>query len=461
MVTPESSIADNTTRWSSSLAFILTATGTAVGLGNIWRFTFIAGENGGGLFVLIYFLTVIAVGLPIMIAELVAGRRGRGSPTQAIAHLIKEARTGSAWMIIGALSIVIPFIGIGYYSVISGWIIDYLVMFAGSGGFDGGGEQMSARFNSLMASPARLLLWHALFMAMVTLIVGRGLHGGIERAAKILMPSLFIMLIGLVIYAAVTADFARAAAFLFQPDFSKFSSDLVLLAVGQAFFSLAIGIGALMTFGSYLDDDASLPKAAGIVAFADTLVAILAGLAIFPLVFANDLAANQGPGLIFITLPTAFAQMPGGYYVGTTFFVLLFFAALTTGIGTMEPVVAWLSQKNISRSTAAFLVGSSAWLVGAVVALSFNILGDIHPLSFIGRFKEKGIFDVVDFTIASVLLPINGLIIVLFIGWAIPKTMITNEFRRTGVFFHAWRFFIRFVAPIAILAILIGGLFPS
>ncbi len=458
MLTPESQKTENTIRWSSSLAFILTATGTAVGLGNIWRFTFVAGENGGGLFVFFYLLTVLLVALPIMIAELVAGRRGRGSPTQVVTRLIKESRTGNAWMVIGVLSVFIPYIGIAYYSVVSGWIIDYLVIFAGSGGFEGGGDQMTARFDGLMASPVRLLFWHALFMAMVTLIVSRGLQSGVEMAAKIIMPALFIMLIGLVIYAAFAGDFARAVAFLFKPDFSKMSSQIIVLAVGQAFFSLAIGIGALMTFGSYLDEKTSLPKAAGLIAFADTLVAILAGLAIFPLVFSNNLAANEGPGLIFITLPTAFAQMPGGYFIGTAFFVLLFFAALTTGIGTMEPVVAWLTKKNISRSLAALLVGVSAWFIGAIVALSFNLLGAVHPLTFLKGFKEMGIFEVTDFLIASVLLPVNGLFIVLFVGWAIPKAVIETEFHHVGRLFNTWRFFIRFVAPIAIMVILISSL---
>ncbi len=448
-------------RWSSNLAFVLTAAGTAVGLGNIWRFTFIAGENGGGLFLLIYMATVLLIGLPIMMAELLAGRRGRGGPVRSVATLIKAHGASRGWMVIGGLSVFIPFVGIAYYSIVSGWILDYLARYLALGGLSGGAGAMSNHFDALMASPLRLQFWHAVFMAGVAFIVGRGVHAGVERTAKIFMPLLFLMLLGLVVYAAIYGEFQKGVEFLFSPDFSKMSVELVLLAVGQAFFSLAIGIGALMTFGSYLDDGASLTKTAGGVVLADTLVAILAGLAIFPLVFVNGLDVNQGPGLIFVTLPTAFENMQGGAFVGVGFFLLLFFAALTTGIGTMEPVVAWLVGRGVSRPKAAICVGASAWAVGAVIALSFNILHDFRPVTALAIMKDKGLFDLVDFTIASVLLPLNGLLIVLLVGWIVPKAVSAGELRTAPLLHKAWLFSVRFLAPIAILSILVGVFLPG
>ncbi|MCB2097893.1 MAG: sodium-dependent transporter [Parvularculaceae bacterium] len=444
-----------TVRWTSNLGFILAAAGTAIGLGNVWRFTFIAGENGGGVFLFVYLLTVILVGVPIMIAELMAGRLGRGGPAQSVSELIRRHRTSPAWGVIGGLSVVIPFVGIAYYSIISGWILDYLAHYLALGGVAGGAQAMR-QFDGLMASVARIEIWHAVFMLLVAFIVGRGVQGGIESTAKIFMPALFLMLIGLVIYAAIFGDFKRGTEFLFTPDFSKFSVKIVLLAVGQAFFSLAIGVGALMTFGAYVDDNASLPKTAALVALADTMVAVLAGLAIFPLVFANGLDVNQGPGLIFITLPTAFENMQGGQLVGACFFALLFFAALTTGIGTMEPVVAWLVGRGVKRPQAALVTDVSARALGGVIALSFNVLRDFRPIPAMPFFAEMSLFDVVDFSIASLLLPLNGLLIVLFVGWALPRSVSASQIAGAPVIQGVWRFLVRYVAPLAILSVFIG-----
>lgn len=446
-------------RWSSNAAFVLTAAGTAIGLGNVWRFTFVAGENGGGLFVFIYVITVLAVGLPIMIAELLTGRSGRGAPIQAIATLTARHSASRGWLGVGLLSVFIPFVGIGYYSIVSGWILDYLARYAAFGGLTGSGADMEDRFDALLASPLRLQLWHTFFILMVSAIVARGVRAGVERAAKLFMPALFVMLLGLVAYAAFYGDFGRGAAFLFRPDFSKLSFEVVLLAVGQAFFSLAIGIGALMTFGSYLDEKTSLLKAAGTVAIADTAVAILAGLAIFPLVFANGLDADEGPGLIFVTLPTAFANMAGGHVIGAAFFLLLFFAAFTTGIGTMEPVVAWLVERGVRRGRAALYVGAGAWALGAVIAFSFNVWSGVRPAGFVPALEEKGIFDLVDFTIASVLLPINGLLIVLFVGRVLPRSVSRMELQTSETVYKIWRAAIRYVAPLAIASILMSLLF--
>jgi len=336
-------------RWSSHFAFVLAAAGAAVGLGNLWRFPFIAGENGGGAFVLVYLAAVAFIGFPIMVAELFIGRRGRGNAGHAVRAVSAEAGASRIWRVIGALSILIPFVGVGYYSVIAGWTIDYMVAFIASGGFgfdDTAGYQQ--RFEAMLASPGRLLLLHFAFMAAVIFVVAHELHSGIERVAKLLMPALFVLLLMIVGFALVEGDVGRGLSFLFSPDFSQLTWRSVLLAVGQAFFSLAIGIGAMMTFGSYLYSTDSLPRSAMQIIFTDTAIALLAGIAIFPIVFAFGLNPAEGAGLTFVTLPVAFAEMSGGYFVGSAFFILLFVAAFTTGIATLEPVVSFLIGRSAS-----------------------------------------------------------------------------------------------------------------
>ncbi len=443
-------------RWSSNLIFVLASAGAAVGLGNLWRFPYIAGENGGGAFVLVYIAAVILIGYPIMIAELTIGRRGRGNAEEAIDAVRRESGIGRHWQVIGLLSVFIPFVGIGYYSVIAGWVLDYMVAFIGSGGLtydDPAGFQQ--RFDAMMASPWRLLALHAAFMAGVIYVTAHEIHSGIERAARFLMPALFVLLLILVGFAFTQGDMARGIDFLFAPDFSELTWRGVLLAVGQAFFSLAVGIGALMTFGAYLDKSTSLPKAAAQICATDTAVALLAGLAIFPIVFAFGLDPQEGPGLTFVTLPTAFAEMTGGYVVGSAFFLLLFFAAFTTGIATLEPVVSWLIGRGMARKPAALLSGGAAWVLGAVAAMSFNEWEDVHPLGFLGW--DAHIFDILDFSIASLLLPVNGLLIALFVAWAIKRRAINDELGGPNAFLSVWRVVLGIAAPIAIVAILAMG----
>ncbi|GEQ98313.1 sodium-dependent transporter [Iodidimonas gelatinilytica] len=445
-------------RWSSRLTFVLAAAGAAVGLGNLWRFPFVAADNGGGAFVVIYLLAVAGIGFPIMLAELAIGRHGRSNAELSIARVIGEAGANKAWRIIGALSIFIPFIGIGYYSVVAGWVVDYLLSFIASGGFGyDNPAQYQQRFDDLIASPARLLGLHFLFMLAVTHVVSFNIRSGIERVAKIMMPALFILLIGLVLYGFLEGDFQKGAQFLLAPDFSKLTGESVLAAVGQAFFSLAVGIGALMTFGAYLDEKANLPLAAAQICIADTAVAILAGLAIFPIVFSFGLETAGGEGLVFVALPTAFDQMTGGYFVGSAFFILLFFAAFTTGIATLEPVVSWLEGRGLTRRKGAVLAGFAAWLVGAAAALSFNDWAGVYLLSFLPGWETRTIFSILDYSISNLLLPINGLLIALFVGWALPRSLIGADLARSKHLITLWRFFLRIIAPIAILAILILG----
>ncbi len=446
-------------RWSSHLGFILTAAGAAVGLGNIWRFPYIAGENGGGAFVLVYLLAVAAIGFPVMVAELWMGRHGGANAYATVSRLRREFGAGRAWQAIGWLSLLLPFVGIGYYSVVAGWVLDYLWLYASGSGAAAGAPPAdgTSHFDALLASPMRLFFFHALFMGGVIAVVAQGVQKGLERAAKLMMPALFVMLLGLVAYAAATGDFGRGLAFLLDPDFSKLTWRAVLLAVGQAFFSLAIGIGAMMTFGAYLDPKDSLARSAGQICATDTAVALLAGLAIFPIVFALGIDPGEGPGLIFETLPRAFAEIPGGQILGLVFFLLVFFAAFTTGIATLEPVVAWAATRGISRSAATLASGGAAWVIGAAAALSFNIWQDVHPLALLPGFESRTVFDTLDYAIAAILLPVNGMLIALFVGWVVPQAVLKAEVGLGDGLEALWRLFLRVLAPAAIAAILIWG----
>ena len=326
--------------WSSRLAFILAAAGSAVGLGNIWKFPYMAGENGGGAFVLIYLICIVLLGLPIMMAEVMLGRRGRQSPINTMKLLSEQENTNKAWGLLGWCGVAAGVLILSYYSVIAGWSLSY-VLESVSGSLNGITEtQAGALFNNLIASPITLIFWHTLFMVMTMIIVSRGVSNGLEVAVKYLMPALAILILVLIGYSISQGNFMLGVEFMFTLDFSKINQEVLLDAMGQAFFTLSLGMGAIMIYGSYLSQHASIARTSFAVALADTSVAILAGLAIFPIVFANQLEAAQGPGLIFNTLPLAFGQMSGGMFFGTLFFVLLVFAAWTSSISLIEPAVA-------------------------------------------------------------------------------------------------------------------------
>jgi len=437
--------------WSSRSAFILAAVGAAVGLGNIWRFPFIAGQNGGGAFVLLYVGFVLLLGIPIITAELAMGRRGRQSPVTTMSNLAREASRSQGWQLIGWLSIVIPLLGLTYYSVVAAWAIDFIFQSAAGSfhGFDG--SKSSAFFGELLASPWRMIFWHSVFIGLTVFVVARGVRKGLERSVKIMMPALFLILLLMVGYAMLAADFKAGVDFLFTPDFSKLTLPIVLMALGQALFSLAVGVGAMITYGAYLPKNISLPWAGAVIGIVDTLVAILAGLAIFPLVLGYGLDPAEGPGLIFVTLPVAFGQMPGGTIVGTLFFVLLTFAALSSSIGMLEPAVSWLVEhRGVKRPVMAVSAGFTAWLVGLAIALSFNIWGHFRPLGMFEFFAEKTIFDVMDFFVANIMLPLNALLIAVFAGWMMSRKSTLEELDWTdGPRYAYWRFILRFVAPVA------------
>jgi len=440
-------------QWSSRWAFIMAATGSAVGLGNIWRFPYITGEYGGGAFVLMYLGCVLLVGIPIMMAEVLLGRRGRQSPINTMEALSKEEGLNPAWRYLGWMGVVAGFLILSFYSVVAGWTLEYIFQ-AGSGNFlTATDKEIGEIFDSLLRNPGQLLAMHTLFMALTVVVVAMGVRSGLERAVKFLMPALFILLLIMVGYAMSTDSFQEGVYYMFYPDWSKLSGEGFLVALGQAFFSLSLGMGAIMVYGSYLPDDASIGQTTVTIALADTLVAIMAGLAIFPLVFAYGLEAGSGPGLIFVTLPIAFGQMPYGQIFGTGFFILLLFAAWTSSISLLEPAVAWLVEnRGIARPKSAAIAGLIAWTLGIGSVLSFNHWQDY-------KIFDKTYFDVMDYVTSNILLPLGGLLIAIFTAWLMSRKAVVAELGLgEGFVFQAWLFVVRFVAPIGVVVIFLHAI---
>jgi NSS family neurotransmitter:Na+ symporter len=434
--------------WSTRLAFILAATGSAVGLGNIWRFPYTTGEYGGGAFVLVYLLCVAGIGLPIMIAEVMLGRRGRQSPINTMRYLAQQERQHPAWQLLGWMGIVAGFVILSFYSVVAGWTLAYVFYMIG-GLFEAqSAEAIASIFSNFVAAPERLLAWHTIFIVMCVVVVSRGVASGLEQAVKVLMPALFVLLLALVGYSMTTGHFMQGVDYLFTPDFSKLSTEGVLSAMGQAFFSLSLGMGAIMIYGSYLRKDASIGSMSLIIAGMDTLVAILSGLAIFPIIFTYGLEPQLGSGMVFKVLPIAFGNIPGGQFFGTLFFVLLVFAAWTSAISLLEPVVAWLVEnQSLSRVRATASAGLLVWLLGVVSLLSLNVWSHVTLFG-------KGLMDLFEFLAANLMLPLGGLLIALFAGWFVSKESSSDELGQ-GVMYPLWRILIRFVAPVAVTLVLL------
>ncbi|MDS1308811.1 sodium-dependent transporter [Marinobacter xiaoshiensis] len=440
--------------WSSRFAFILAATGSAVGLGNVWKFPYIVGENGGGAFVLVYLLCIAIIGVPIMMAEIYIGRSGRHNPIGSMRLVAERNLSSPAWRISAVIGMIAAFVILSFYSVIGGWAASY-IGHAAMGDFNGGNaESIGKLFGDLLASPKQLLAWHTVFMALVILVVSQGLKNGLERAVSILMPALFILLLITVGYATTTGHFGEAVSFLFNPDFKALTVNGVLIALGHAFFTLSLGMAIMMAYGSYLGRDVAVGRTAVTIGLMDTAVALLAGLAIFPIVFANGLEAGAGPGLIFQTLPLAFGSMPMGDLFGTLFFVLLLFAAWTSGISLLEPVVEWVEENtNMERSGSAIFVGVLCWLLGIASVLSLNVWADVAPLDMFARFEGKTIFDLLDFFTANILLPLSGLLTAIFVGWFVAKESLKADLGMSDGTFALWLNFLRFVTPVAVVIV--------
>lgn len=443
-------------QWSSRLAFILAVTGSAVGLGNMWKFPYIAGENGGGAFVLVYLLCVFLVGLPIMMSEILLGRRGRRNPVATMAVLGEEEGGTRLWGLVGAVGVLAGFFILSFYSVIAGWSVAYIFESARGVFVGAGADSVNAIFGSLTASWPRLALWHTVVMVMTVVVVARGVEKGLEQAVRFLVPGLVGLMLVLLGYAMVEGDFAAGLNFLFRPDFAALTPNSVLVALGQAFFTLSIGMGAVMAYGAYLPEETSIVSTSATVVVADTSIALLAGLVIFPIVFANGLDPTQGPGLVFQTLPLAFGQMPGSAFVATTFFLLLTFAAWTSSIGIMEPVVAWVVEsRGLVRPVAATVVGVISWALGFGTIFSFNLWSN-------ATFWRGTFFDNLDHFTSNILLPIGGLFITVFAGWIMSANSSAAEVDPTaGVYYRIWRLLARYVAPVAVIFVFLNavGLF--
>ncbi|PIT09202.1 sodium-dependent transporter [Snodgrassella alvi] len=440
-------------QWSSRMGFMLAAAGSAVGLGNIWKFPYMAGQMGGSAFVLTYLICMFIIGLPILVAEWLIGRRGQKNPIHTMEDVAAAEGRSKSWRWVGIIGVLGSFLILSFYSVIGGWATDYIFL-AGNGTFKGlHGDGTSLVFQQFLGSVNHLLTWHTVFMLATGLIVAMGVGAGLERSCKIMMPGLGVLLIGLVIYAGVVSgpSFGKAFAFLFTPDWSAITGKAVLAALGHAFFSLSLGMGIMMAYGSYLGKDVNLISTARTVVILDVIVAVLSGMAIFPLVFANGLQPAEGPGLIFVTLPIAFGNMSGGTIIGILFFIFLTFAALTSSISLLEPTVELLEEKtHLGRKSATLVSSVVIWALGIACLLSFNAWQDVTIFG-------KNIFDFLDYVTSKLMLPLTGLGTIIFAGWMMQQETIRQELNLSPAIFACWKFLCRIVIPVAVIAILIYG----
>ncbi|MBB3230802.1 sodium-dependent transporter [Halomonas stenophila] len=433
--------------WTHKGTFLLAAVGSAVGLGNLWRFPYLTGENGGGAFILIYALTIFAVGIPILIAEIMLGRNSRRSPIMGMRFLTRTHKTSRGWETIGWLGAASAFIILSFYSVIAGWALHYTGLML-TGSLEGAdAETIAASFDALLASPPLLTLYHSLFIGASALIVGLGIHRGLENGLRVLMPALFVILMVILAYSTAIGDLASAATFLFTFNVADLSLEGWLEAMGQSFFTLSLGMGAIMAYGAYMSSDASLTRTAFAIAVVDTAVAMIAGLAIFALVFGAGLDPGEGPGLMFVTLPLAFAEMPAGALVGGVFFILVLGAAISSAISLIEPVAAFLVERfDLERPQAVSAMVIASWALGLLTVFSFNLMAEgtlFHTL--FGR-SAFGLLEL----LTNIFMPLGGMLIALFAGWALTHGEVMKEMRTSETWFRVWRFLVRFIAPAAV-----------
>lgn len=427
---------------------MLATAGSAIGLGNIWKLPYMIGVNGGSAFVLVFIACIFFVGIPLMMTEILLGRRAQKNPLNGMQQLAQEARASHLWKYLGGMGMFTGLLILGFYSVIGGWVLAYIYE-AVSGNFvQITAPEASANFDALLASPWILVCWHTVFMCMTMGVVACGVNSGLEKANNILIPALFAILLILLGYSMSVGDMQAAYTFMFTPDFSKITPVAVLSALGHAFFSLSLGMGAVMVYGSYLQRNVSIARTTIYIALADTMLGLLVGLAIYSLVFANHLAPNAGPGLIFQTLPIAFGQMPLGHFFGMLFFMLVAFAAWTSAISLVEPAVAWIVENTqIKRATSCLGLGIAVWLLGVAVVLSFNEWKEIKIVF------NLNIFDTLDKLTSTILLPLGGLLMAIFAGYAMNKSHVQDELNLNHHLFGLWRVTNNLIAPVAILGV--------
>jgi len=440
--------------WTSRLGFVLAATGAAVGVGNIWKFPYMVGDYGGSAFVLAYMIGIAIVGIPVLLAEILIGRRGRHNPVDSMKKLAIEAKAKPQWQAVGWMGLLTLLLVLSFYSVVAGWSLSYFIR-AVIGQLNGlNPTEINTTWQNFMASPGQIIFWHTLFMFLTLWIVERGVQGGLEKASRIMMPLLFVMLVILDIYGMTTSGFGKGFAFLFSFDINKITPSIAIAAMGHAFFTLAVGAGAMIAYGSYLPRTSRMCGPIVIVAALDVLVAVLSGLAIFPIIFTHHLSVAAGPGLIFKVLPVAFATMPGGQIIAILFFLLFIFAAWTSSINIAEAIVVMIAERYTnSRIKAAFIVGLIAWFIGIGSALSFNVWQDVKI------FQHWNFFGAVTDLSTNILLPLGGLCFAIFTGWIMSKKTTAEELQLPKKWlFSLWLFLIRYIAPVCILAILVSAI---
>jgi neurotransmitter:Na+ symporter, NSS family len=439
--------------WASRMGFVLAASGSAIGLGNVWKFPYITGQNGGGAFVLIYLVCIFIVGLPIMLAEFTLGRKTNLNPVGAF----KTLKPNSPWVGVGYMGVVAGFLILSFYGVVGGWTLAYIVKSFSQSVLEFQSPADAGKFfGAFIANPVEVLIYHALFMGVCMAIVIKGIHGGIEKACDIMMPTLFVILLILMVRALTLPGAMEGVKFYLYPDFSKISPSVVLIALGQAFFSLSLGMGAMLTYGSYLPAKENLTAATVYVVIFDTMIALLVGMVIFPAVFAMGLEPAEGPSLVFSVLPTVFSSMPFGTVVSIIFFVLLAIAAITSGISLMEVVVAYfIDQLGFQRRKAVLIVGGVIFLLGVPSGLSFGVMSDV-------KFMGMTFFDNVDNIASNYLLPLGGMLTALFVGWKWGIAKAREEIEKHETRFHwarQWGFLVRYITPVAVAIVFLAKFF--
>jgi NSS family neurotransmitter:Na+ symporter len=434
--------------WRNRWTFMLATAGSAIGLGNIWKLPYMIGVNGGSAFVLVFIACIFFVGIPLMMTEILLGRRAQKNPFNGMEFLAIEAKSSPYWKLLGGMGMLTGLLILSFYSVIGGWVLNFIIESA-KGTFVGiEAAQSTANFNTLLASPLTLLFWHTIFMCLTMGVVAHGVNSGLERANNILIPALFAILLILLGYSMSVGDMQAAYHFMFSLDFSKITPVAVLSALGHAFFSLSLGMGSVMVYGSYLQRNVSIARTTIYIALADTMLGLLVGLAIYALVFANNLAPNAGPGLIFQTLPIAFGNMPWGSLIATLFFMLVAFAAWTSAISLVEPTIAWIVENtSISRKVSATALGFAVWLLGIAVVLSFN---DWQHIKIVFGLN---IFETLDKLTSTILLPLGGLLMAIFAGYFMKKDHVQDELNLNNQGFKLWRITNNYISPIAIIAV--------
>lgn len=438
--------------WSSRFGFLMASVGFAVGLGNIWRFPYVTGENGGAAFVLVYLVCVFVIGIPILMAELLIGRRGGMAPPGSMRSLAVQDGKSRHWQWAGGMNLLAAFLIEIVYCVIAGWVLLYLFRAVTTGFAGVDAVAATSSFDGLLGDTGTMLFWTWTGLLLTGSIIYAGVEKGIERAVTILMPTLFALMVLLMVFNMFSGGFGTALEYLFSPDFSKITPSVWLAAVGQAFFSIGVAMAGMMVFGAYLPKDVSIVSSVWIVVIADTMVALLAGLVIFPAVFEYGLNPSGGPGLIFQTLPVAFAQMTGGHVFSVLFFLLLSVAAITSMVGLIEPMTAWLEEhKGYARHRSAMAVLATIGLLSMLSILSYN---EIAELKIAGR----NLNDTLDYVSNQILLPVGGLLIAIFAGWFVSSEASKDELglKSEGAY-QLWRFLIRWPVPVAVAVIFVMG----